>query len=149
MCSFATAPPAFSAGRAVTLGDARDGVLPDPIMMRFHLFRGHASAQQIKRAQVDSEVDNLHLSPHVDDVLKHCEIRWAFDRAPQVTIAATCTVSMLQNELPSLDDILALRVTDVFPDKSSPTPVRSRNPREVWDVPAGLRIGIFGSPVRF
>ena len=52
----------------------------------------------------------------------------------------------LQLDLPFLDDIIALHVTDVFPMNSSLTPVRYKKPRGVWDVSSSLQVGIFGPP---
>ena len=54
-------PSTFSACEAVSLGDARDGILSDPkeIILKLHANWGRASARQIRRVLVDSEGGNL------------------------------------------------------------------------------------------
>ena len=86
---------------AVTLGDAGDGALLDPerIIMKLRDNWGLTSAQQISRALVDSDGDNLHLPQHVDAVLEHCEVCRTFDRAPPAPIAGTSTFSMPRRKL--------------------------------------------------
>ena len=119
VCSF-IAPRTFSARKAVSSGDARDGALSDPkkIITKLHVNRGRPSAQEIKRVLVGSGGDNLHLLRHVDEVLERCDVSRSSDRAPHVPIAGTSAVSMsnekLQVALLFLADIVALRVMDVF-----------------------------------
>ena len=58
------------------LGDAKDGSLTDPtkIAMELHVNWGQASAQQLKRALVDSERHNAHLLTCVDEALAQSEV---------------------------------------------------------------------------
>ena len=95
MCSF-NPPRTLSACEAATLGYARHGTLSDPkkIIMKWYVNWRSASAQQIERAMVRSGWDNLHLPQHVDEVLVHCEVCIAFDRAPHVSVAGTATASI-------------------------------------------------------
>ena len=55
--------------------------------MKLHANWGHASAQQLKRALVDSDENNMHLLTCADEVLEEFEVRRAFDKAPYVPIA--------------------------------------------------------------
>ena len=73
MCSFPP-PLSFAACKAVTLGDARDGIFSDlkKIMLAFHVNWAHAPARQIERVSEESEGDNLHLLRRVDEVLDRC-----------------------------------------------------------------------------
>ena len=68
-----------------------DGCLSDPdkIKTQLPVNRGHASAQQSKRAAVDSVEDNMHLATYVDEVLEQCEVCRALNKAPHVPIAGT------------------------------------------------------------
>ena len=112
MCGF-TPPHTFPACKAATLGDARDGALPDPkkIIMKSHANWGRASAQQIKRIPAYSELDNSHLPQHVDEVLGHCDVRRAFGAAG--TSAISISNEKLQVDLLFLGEIVALHVMDV------------------------------------
>ena len=94
-------PQAFSACRAVTLEDARDGCPPDPkkIIMTPHANWGHASVPQPMRVLVDSDWDTVHLLNYVDEVLGRFDGCGAFDWAPQVSIAVTSTVSTFNEKL--------------------------------------------------
>ena len=69
-------PNVFSASKTATLGDARDVSVSDPkkISMKLRVNRGHMSANQLKRALVDSESGSSHLANFADDVLVHCDI---------------------------------------------------------------------------
>ena len=42
--------------------------------MKLHVNWGHASAQQLARALVDSAGNNAHLLTRVDEVLAQCEV---------------------------------------------------------------------------
>ena len=92
MCSY-TPQLTSSACEAVTLGDARYGTPlgPKKILMELHANWGRASAQQIRRAQMDSQGDNLHMLHYVDQVLEHTEVCRVFGRAHHVPIAGTST----------------------------------------------------------
>ena len=97
-----------------------------------------------------SEGGNLHLLRQIGEVLGYCDFCRAFSRAPHVPIAGASTVSAfnakLQVDIPPLGDIIALHVMDVFPKFPLLAPVRSKNPQEVGDASANLRIGICGPP---
>ena len=151
LCSFAL-PRTFSACKAVTLGDAGDGNQSDPkkIIGKLHVNWGHASAQQIKRVLVDAGGDNLSLLRHVEQVVSQCDVCKAFEKAPRTPIAGTPTVAMfnekLQVDLLLLDDLIVLLTMGVFSKYSVLTPVRSKNPLEVWDAFVACWIGIFAPP---
>ena len=104
--------------------------------MKLHVNWGHASAQQRKRASVDSEGNNVHLLTCVDEVLARREVSQASEKAPHFLAAGTSTVAVfsekLQVGLLFLDDVIALRVLDVFSEYPLPTPVRTENRQEVW-----------------
>ena len=102
--------------KADTLGDARDGSLTGPkkIAMKLHANWGHAPAQQLKRALVDSEGNNMHLLTCVDEELARCEVCQAFEKAPHAPAAGASTVAVskgkLQVDCLLSDGIIALRV---------------------------------------
>ena len=132
LCQF-YAPRAFSTCKAVTLGGAADGCLSAPeIGMRLHVNWGHASAQQLGRALEDSDGGNMHLLTCVDEVLGHCAVRRAFEKAPHVSIAGSSSVATsnekLRTDLLFLDDILALRTMNIFSKYSLRKPERSKTP---------------------
>ena len=64
-------PQTFSACRAVTSSDARYGYPSGPkkIIVKLHVNREPASAQQLKRETADSDVENMHLFNY-----GHCEV---------------------------------------------------------------------------
>ena len=86
-------PSPCPACKAVTLGDASDGCLwgPEEIVMKLRVNSRHASAQQLTRVLLDSDVGNLHLLTCVDEVLEQCGLTClperAFDKAPHTPIA--------------------------------------------------------------
>ena len=86
--------------------------------MRLHVNWGHASAQQMRRASVDSDWEKIHFANLADAVLGQGEARRAFGAAPPTRIEGTSTVSMSSEQLHVdplfLDGIVALRATDVF-----------------------------------
>ena len=94
-------PRPLSTCKAVTLGDATDGCLSDPkkVIMKLHVSSGPASVHPLKRVLVDSDRGNMHSMSYVDLVSGQCEIRRATDKAPQVPIAGTPTVSMSNEKL--------------------------------------------------
>ena len=75
LCSFSP-PGTFSACKAVTLGDAREGNTSDPkkIIEKLHVNWGRASARQIKRGLVDADGNNLSLLRHVGEVVNQCDV---------------------------------------------------------------------------
>ena len=87
---------------------------------------------------------------YVDEVLEHCEASRAFDKATHAPYAGTSAVSMfhekVQVDLPFLNEIIALRAMVMYAEYSFLFPGQSANPREVWDVFCGGRLGIFGPP---
>ena len=95
---------------------------------------------------MDSEGNNMHLLTCVDEVLAWCEICQAFEKAPHAPVAGATTVAVfnekLQAGLPSLDDILALRVMDVFSKNSLLILSRARNPQGVWDAFCSSWVGV-------
>ena len=72
----------------------------------------------------------------MDAVVTQCEVCRAFDKAPHLPIAGTSMVAAfnekLQVDLLFLDDLIVLHIMDVFSKYSVLTPVRSKNPLEVW-----------------
>ena len=78
---------------------------------------GRTTAKQTKRALPAAERNNLHLHQPADEVLEHCEICRAFDRAPRVPVVGTSTdptfAEKLLVDLPFLEDITALHVAGV------------------------------------
>ena len=94
-------PPRVSAASTgATLGDPRVNSAPDSaiIIMKLHVNWGHASAHRLQRVSADSESGNSNLVNYAGEVLEHCEICRAFDKAPDVTIAATSAVSMFNEK---------------------------------------------------
>ena len=83
--------------------------------------------------------------------MAQCEVCQAFDKVPRDPAAGTSTVAMFneksQVDLLFLDDIIALRILDVFSKYSLLIPVRTKNPQEVWDASRRPRIWVFGHPV--
>ena len=77
----------------------------------------------------------MHLANYVDEVLAHCEVCRAYDKAPRVPIAGTSTVSMrnekLQAGLPSSDHVVALHAMDGYSKSPLSIPARSGNPQKV------------------
>ena len=134
------------------MGDASDGNRSDPaeIIEKLHVNWGHASAQQIEGVLVDAEGDNLSLLRHVEEVVNQGDVCKAFDKAPDTPIAGTSTMAMfnekLQVDLLFSGDPVVLHIMDVFSNYSILTPVRSKNPLEVWDAFVFCRVGIFGPP---
>ena len=59
----------------------------------------------------------MHLVNYVDEVLEHCDLCRARDKAPHVPIAGTTTAPM-SNETLQVDlfseDIIALRASDAY-----------------------------------
>ena len=99
---------------------------------------------------MDAGKDNLPPLRHVEEVANQCDVCKAFDKAPHTPIAGTSTVAMfnekLQVDLLFLDDLIVLHIMAVFTKNSILTPVRSRNPLEVWDAFLACWVGIFGPP---
>ena len=52
----------------------------------------------------------------------------------------------LQMDLLSVDDIIALRIMDVFSKYSVLTRVRPKNPQEIWDACLSSLAEVFGDP---
>ena len=94
-------PLTFAARKAATLGGAENCRLPNPkkLAMKLHVSWGHASAQQLMRALVDSGGDHAHLITCVDEELAQCEGCQAFDREPHDPVAGTSTVAMCNEKL--------------------------------------------------
>ena len=113
-------PPTFATCKAVTLGNVGGGSLTDPekIAMKLHVNWGHASAQQLKRALVDSAENSMHLFTCVDAAVARCEVCQAFEEAPHAPAAGTPNAAVLNEKLQGglllLEDIITLRVLDVF-----------------------------------
>ena len=82
--------------------------------------------------------------------LERCEVRRAAEKSPHVPIGGVSTVSMftgeLQVDLPLSDDIIALRVTDVYSEYTLSIPVRSKHPQEIRGAYCGGLRGVFGQP---
>ena len=93
----------------------------------------------------------MHLATCVDEVMAQCEICRTFDEAPHVPAAGTSTVAMfnakLQVDLLFLDDIIALRIMDLFSKYSFLIPARAKNPQDVWDPCCGSWIAVCGPPM--
>ena len=77
-------------------------------------------------------------------------MRKAFEKAPRIPIAGNSSVSTfnekLQVDLLFSDDLIVLHIMDVYSKYSILTPVRPKNPLEVWDAFVTCWIGIFGPP---
>ena len=115
-----TPPQLFSACKAVTLRDAGISETSDPkkIITKLHINWGHFSATQSKRVLVDAKGDTQSSIQHVDDVVSQRDACKAFAKPPRIPISGTSSVSTfnerLQTDLLFLDDIVALRILDVF-----------------------------------
>ena len=111
---------------------------------------GTCLGNAIKRVLVDAEGDTQSLIQHVGDVVSQRDASKEFEKAPHVPISGTSSVSMfnerLQMDLLFLDDIIALRIMDVFSKYSILTRARPENPQEVWDAFLSSLVGVFGIP---
>ena len=89
----------------------------------------------------------MHLPTCVDEVLAQCGVCQAFGKAPHAPAAGASTVAAysekLQVALLFVGDIIALRIMDVFSKYSFLIPVRTKNPKEVWDALRTSWIGFF------
>ena len=94
-------PHTFSARRAVTLGGAMDGNLPDrrKLIGKLHVNWGHASAQQSSRLSVNLDGANPHSANSVGEVLEQRDVCRSFDTAAHVPITGAPTIPMLNEKL--------------------------------------------------
>ena len=103
--------------------------------MKVNVNWAHASAQQLKRALVDSAGGKTHLQNYMDEMSGHCEVCCAFDDAPHVPIAGTSTKSMLNWKVQAgpflLGELAVLRAMDVYLESFSIAPTRSKSPQKV------------------
>ena len=112
-------PREFSARKAVTLGNAKGGGLPDPKKIFWNCTRTgvQASAQRFKRVLAASDGGNMLLVNYVEAAMEHCEVCRASDEAAHAPISGTSAVSMpneeLQVDLLILDALIASRPMDV------------------------------------
>ena len=117
--------------------------------MKLYVHWGHVSAQQLKRASLNSDGVTMHLLTCVDEVARQCEVCQASDKAPRVPVAGTSAVAMfngkLQVDLLFLEDIIAVHVIDVFSRRPLLQPVHTKN-SQVWGAFCSSRIGVFGPP---
>ena len=92
----------------------------------------------------------MPLLRHVAVVANQRVVCNAFDEAPRTPTAGTPTVAMfnekLQVDLLFSGDLIVLHIVDVFSKNPILTPVRSKNPLEVWDAFVACWIGIFVPP---
>ena len=72
---------------------------------------------------------------YVDEVLEHCEVRQAFQNAPDVPIAGASAMST--PDVLFLSDIITLHAVDMYSKYSLLLPEHSEDPQEVWDVFCG------------
>ena len=88
-------PKEFPACAAANLGDARDNCISGTkkIFMKLHANWGHVSAGKLERVLADLEGGNFHLVHFADEVLGHCDVCKASDKAPHFPIAGASTVS--------------------------------------------------------
>ena len=97
----------------------------------------HASAHQLRRVLVGADGNAQGLLGCVDEVLQQCEV------------AGNPSVSSfnekLQVDLLSLDDMTAIRATDVY-SKYPLAQARSNNPLEVRGAFCESRTAVFGRP---
>ena len=147
------APPReFSVCTAVTSGDAEDDSTSETKKptRKLHANWGHASATQLERVLVDSDGGISQLANHVDRVLETPAVCRAFDKAPQIQIAGTTTLSAfnekVQVDLLFLGDLIVMHAIDVFSKYSLLRPAQSGNLQEVWDVFCAGWLGTFGHP---
>ena len=86
-------------GRA--LEDARDDCISEPkkIIAKLHANWGHAAASRLKRVLADSECGNSNLVNFADDVLEHCDVCKAYEKAPHVPIAGTSPASTFNEKV--------------------------------------------------
>ena len=86
----------------------------------------------------------------VGDVLEHCGVCEAFDKAPHVPTARTSTVAAfnekVQVDLLFLGNLIVLRAMDLFSENSLLLPAQCENPQEVRDAFCGGWLGAFGPP---
>ena len=79
----------------------------------------NASTHQLKRVTVNSDGDTIVLARSVDEALKHCEIRRAFNTALHTPSAVASAVSTFREklhvDLSFSDYAIALRPMDGFP----------------------------------
>ena len=105
-----------------------DGCLSGPrtIFMKLHVNRGHAPAQQLRRALVESAGNNTHLLTCVDAEPAQSGVCQAFEKGPHFPAAGTSTVAVFNEKLQVgrllFDDIIALHLTVVFSKYSQLTP---------------------------
>ena len=123
----------FSSCKALTLGDAMEGCLSDPekITLKLRVNWGPASAQQLTKALVDSDANNMHSAHYVDEALEQSDVCRPFDEAPREPIAGTSTETMF-NGKSHVDflfarNFIASRAIDVF-SKCDRTPLRVHIP---------------------
>ena len=111
------------------------GCLSDPnqILAKLHVNWGHVSAQQLRRASVDSVGGNTHSVNSLGEALEQGGARRALDTAPRLRVAGISTAPVfnedLQVEFASLGDIVALRVMGAFPGYAGLKSVWSENPQ--------------------
>ena len=106
-------------------------------IIKLHVSWGHALADQLSRASVDSDRETRHPANYVGEALEGCEVCRALDKAAHIPTAGTSAVpafdEKLQADLLFLGDATAPRTMDIYSAYSLLVTLRSKNPREVWN----------------
>ena len=99
---------------------------------------------------MDSDGEATGLVNYAGEALEQCGICRAFDRASQIPIAGTTTVSPfnagVQVGLLFFGDAIAPHARGICSKYSLLVPVRRKGPREVWGARRRSRADIFGRP---
>ena len=86
--------------------------------MKSRVASGRASAQQLRRACVDSDCDDMLVANFADEALAHRVVFRSSAEAPRVPIAGKYAVSRFNGKLQAdfllLDDLIAWRAMGVF-----------------------------------
>ena len=127
-------PRIFPSRRPVALEVVVDSCLSDPgkVIAKLHVNWGHSSAQQPQRVLVDSGGETMCLVKFAGGVPKQCNVRRAFDKAPEDPIEGAPPASSFNGKLGAglsfVGSATARRAKDSYSDNSLSVPVRPKNP---------------------
>ena len=99
--------------------------------MKLHVNGSRDSAHLPKRVLEDSAAGSANLAPCVDAASGQRETRRGFEKASHIPIAGTqyrCSMGNSKRKRLLLDDTIALRAIDVFPEYSLYEPRAPRKP---------------------